>query len=121
MFPTDITLAGTSTSKTYSLISIEARKSLRSNPSAALDAPQLLTVSHQEVTRTGYVADRHLIKLDLSVAGVSPAPNVKGTVALTIEAPRVTMTTAQIKDIKDQLVAFIATAGYVDKVLNGEP
>jgi len=121
MYPTDITLAGTSTSKTYSLISIEGRKALRSDATAALDAPRGLTISHQVTTVSGVLVDRHLVRLDESIAGTAPAPDVTASVQLVIAAPRETITVAQIKDVLARLVSFIGTAGYTDKLLNNEP
>ena len=121
MYPTDITLAGTSTSKTYSLISIQDRKALRADATAPLGEPRSLTLSHQAVTRSWGAADRHLVRLDETVSGASPAPDVQISVQLVIEVPRETATAAQVKDVKDRLVSFLGTAGYVDKLLNSEP
>ncbi len=121
MYPTDITLMGTSTSKTYSLTSINGGKSLRNDATAPLGEPRMMTISHQAVSRASGTVDRHLVRLDETVSGVSPAPDVQVSVQLVIEVPRETATAAQVKDVKDRLVAFLATSGYVDKLLNSEP
>ena len=121
MYPNDITLAGTSTSKTYSLVSVQGRKAERQDATAPLGEPRGLVISHQPVTRSWGAADRHLVRLDETVSGVSPAPDVQISVQLVIEVPRETATAAQVKDVKDRLVAFLGTAGYVDKLLNSEP
>lgn len=121
MYPNDITLAGTSTSKTYSLISVNGGKAIRNDATAPLGEPRSLTVSHQPVTRSAGAADRHLVRLDETVSGVSPAPDVQVSVQLVIEVPRETATVAQVKDVIDRLKSFITTAGYIDKLLNNEP
>jgi hypothetical protein len=120
-FNNDITLAGTSTSKTYSWISLDNKKCIRQDATAPLDAPRKMTISHQEVTRSYGVADRHLIRLDFNSVGVSPIPTVLGTLGLTLEVPRVNFTLAQVTDLKDQLVSFLNTAGNLAKILNSEP
>lgn len=121
MFATDITTAGTSTSKTYSLVSIEGRKALRSDSTAPLGEPRLLTISHQPVTRPFGAADRHLIRFDETISGTAPAVDVVASVQLVIEVPRETATAAQITDLKDRLVSFLNTATYLTKILNSEP
>jgi hypothetical protein len=121
MFNNDITLAGTSTSKTYSLTSIQGAKALRFDATAPLGEPRSLTISHQEVTRSFGAADRHLVRLDETVSGTSPAPDVKISVQLVIEVPRETATFAQVQDVVDRLEAFTGTAGYLTKLLNNEP
>lgn len=121
MYPTDIALMGTSVSKTYSLISIAGSKATRTDASAPLGEPRSLVISHQPVTRAAGAADRHLVRLDETVSGVSPAPDVQISVQLVIEVPRDTATAAQVKDVIDRMEAFLATAGYIDKLLNSEP
>lgn len=121
MFNTDITLAGTSASKTYSLISIQGAKALRRDATAPLGEPRSLTISHQEVSRSYGIADRHLIRLDETVSGTAPNPDVVASVQLVIEVPRDTVTAAQVTDVKDRLVSFLNTAGYLTKILNNEP
>jgi hypothetical protein len=121
MFNNDITLAGTSSSKTYSLVSVNGGKSIRKDATATLGEPSSLTISHQEVTRPGGIADRHLVRLDKTFAGTSPQPDVVVSVQLVIEAPREVVVSADIQDLVDQLEAFTGTAGYVGKILNSEP
>lgn len=121
MFNNDITLAGTSTSKTYSLVSIQGAKALRKDATAPLGEPRNLTISHQEVSRSYGTVDRHLIRLDDTISGVSPDPDVVVSVQLVIEVPRATATAAQVQDVVDRLEAFTGTAGYITKLLNNEP
>lgn len=121
MFNNDITLNGTSTPKVYSLTSVIGGKSVRADATQAPGLPRLLTIGHQAVNRSGYVADRHLVRLDLTQAGVSPDTDVQVSVQLVIEMPRRVTTAADVQDIVDQLEAFTGAAGYIAKVLNSEP
>jgi len=121
MFTNDIALAGTSTTKTYSLTSIVNGKSIRKDATAPLGEPSLLTISHQEVSRSGGTADRHLVRIDKTYPGTLPNPDVTCSVQLVIEVPREDVTAANVQDLVDQLESFLGTAGYVTKVLNSEP
>lgn len=121
MFNNDIPLAGTSTTKTYSLTSVQGGKSIRADATAPLGEPRILTLSHQSVTRSYGTVDRHLVRLDETVSGVSPMPDVQISVQLVIEVPRETATAAQVQDVVDRLEAFTGTAGYLAKLLNNEP
>jgi hypothetical protein len=121
MFNNDITLAGTSLSKTYSLISVSGSKSIRTDATAPLGEPRTLTVSHQQVSRSGVTADRHLIRIDHTISGVAPAPDVVISAQLVIEVPRETATAAQVQDVVDLMESFTGTAGYITKILNNEP
>jgi hypothetical protein len=100
---------------------VENRKAIRNDATAPLGEPRSLTISHQPVTRSWGAADRHLVRLDDTISGTAPALDVQISVQLVIEVPRETATAAQVKDTKDRLVAFLATAGYVDRLLNSEP
>lgn len=122
MFNNDLTLAGTSTSKTYSLISIAGAKSTRTDATAPLGEPRSMVISHQAVSRTYGTADRHLVRLDDTVSGDSASkPDVLASWQLVIEAPREVATRDQIKDGLTRLISFLETAGVVDKILNNEP
>lgn len=121
MFTNDIALAGTSTTKTYKLQSIENKRSIRSDGAAVLGKPNTLVISHQEVKRTYGTADRHLVRLDHTIAGVSPAPDVVVSVQLVIESPRTTAVAADVKDVITRMVSFLAGTGYQDALLNNEP
>jgi hypothetical protein len=122
MFTNDITLAGDSSStRTYALRSITDGNSVRANASASATLPETLQVKHQLSSRGGVPLDRHLVRLDLGLNSANQGV-VSPSVYLTIEVPRdPIVTVAIIKDMKTQLVNFLATSGYVDKLLNGEP
>lgn len=122
MFNNDLTLAGTSTSKTYSLTSIANAKSIRLDATAPLGEPRSLVISHQVVKRNGGDVDAHLVRLDDTISGDSVGKSdVVASVRLIIEAPREVATAAQVKDVLARLVSFVGTSGYTDKLLNSEP
>lgn len=121
MFANDITLAGdAASSTTYALRGIIDGRSVRGDAASGLSQPRNLVISHQEVKRTGYVANRHLVRLDRTEIDLN---NVEAnlSVQLVVESPQSIVTAAQVKDAITQLKNFLGTAGYVDKLLNGEP
>lgn len=122
MYPTDITLTGDSAStRTYALRSITDGNAIRAVATAPANQPEVLTVKHQVSSRGGIPLDRHLVRLDLSKED-SEGTVVMGSVYLTVEVPRNSaFTAAMAKDMKTQLVNFINTATYADKLLNSEP
>lgn len=122
MFTNDITLLGAaSVPKTYKLQSIENKRSIRSDGAAVLGKPNHLTISHQEVKRAYGTADRHLVRLDHTVAGTSPAPDVMVSVQLVIESPRITASANDVKDVITRMISFLSETGYQDQLLNNEP
>jgi len=121
MFANDISLMGTSASKTYSLLSIAGGKSIRGDATAPLGEPRTLTFSHQVASRSFGSVDRHLVRFDETIAGVAPAVDVAASVQLVIEVPRETATAAQIKDVLARLVTFLGVSANIDKLLNNEP
>jgi hypothetical protein len=121
MFNNDIALAGTSVTDTFSLQSITGGKSIRADAAAPVGVPRTLTISHQPVERSGGTADRHLVRIDRTFAGVSPQPDVVASVQLVIEVPRDVVVAADIQNLVDQMEAFTGAAGYVGKIINNEP
>jgi len=121
MFATDITLVGTSGSKTYSLQSITGGRSTRSDATAPLGEPRVLVISHQPANRSYGTVDRHLVRFDETISGVAPASDVVVNVNLTVEVPRETATATQVKDVLSRLTAFLGVGANVDKLLNNEP
>jgi len=123
MFATDITLVGDAASSTvYSLRSIADGKAIRGDATAGLSQPKQLTISHSEVSRPAGILDRHLVRLDRTETRVTDSVDVAGSVYLVVESPRDnTVTVAQLKDMITQLRNFLTTAGYADKLFNGEP
>jgi hypothetical protein len=121
-FATDITLAGdASSSRIYSQTSQTEGNSIRKNSSAPLSLPESLTIKNGVSSRSGVPLDRHLVRLDLTKANAANVA-LMASVYVTFEVPRdVVFTAAIIKDMRTQLTNFLGTAGYVEKLLNGEP
>jgi hypothetical protein len=123
MLNTDITLAGdSSSSRVYSWKSpISPGGILRVNSSAPVGLPETLSVNHTEGKKGGLPLDRHLIRLDLAKANGSGAV-VTASFYVVMEVPRdPIITAAMLKDMRTQMVNLLATAGYMDKLLAGEP
>jgi hypothetical protein len=119
--PLDISLLGDAAhTVVYALQSIEGGRAIRKNATAPLGEPETLTVAHSATKRGLLTVDRHLVRLDLTKSDVSGALAV-ASVQLVLEVPRTIITAAQVKDMKTQLVAMLATLGYMDKILNSEP
>jgi hypothetical protein len=121
MFTLDITLAGDSSStRTYSLTSVAEGNSFRANPAAPLNAPETLSIKHQQSSRGGIALDRHLARLDLTKINSAGTP-VQASLYVTIEVPRDSAITAtMIKDMRTQMQNFWVDAN-VAKLLNAEP
>jgi hypothetical protein len=100
---------------------VNGGKAIRSDATATIGEPRILTISHQKADRSFGVVDRHLVRFDETISGTSPQPDVNVTVQLVIEMPRDVATLAQVTDVKDRLVSFLNTSGYLAKVLNNEP
>lgn len=121
MFANDITLAGdASSSTTYSLTSINGGNADRRDAASALDSPKALLIKHEDVTRNGLKADRHLVRLEKTLPQASTLIPVTGSVHVVIDAPRDTITAAMIQDMATQLKNFLS-AGNITKLLNDEP
>lgn len=122
MFTTDIVLAGESSStRTYSLRSIEGGNSIRANALAPVGESELLTIKHSSsINKDGLAVERHLVRLDLQkVTSEGKPANV--SVYVVIEVPQdAVITAAIVKDMRTQMVNFL-TLGNVDKLLNDEP
>lgn len=121
MFPLSITLAGDAgSSRAYALTSVEGGRSIRKNATAPSGEPETLTIAHSATKRGTLDVDRHLMRLDLTKSDVN-GNKATASVQLVIELPRSISTAAQVKDMKTQVVNFLATAGYMDQILNSEP
>lgn len=124
-FPTDITLTGdAASSQTYSQISLENGKSVRKDATRDLGEPRSLVISHTTNGSGMSAVDRHLVRLNLVEEDTGTSEQIdqiSGSVYCVIEAPRRIVTSTMISDMVTQLVDFLTTAGYLDKVLNSEP
>lgn len=123
MLPQDITIVGDSAStRIYSWKSpISPGGLLRVNSSAPVGLPETLSVNHTEGKQAGLPLDRHLVRLDLSkltALGVA----VRASFYVVMEVPRdPIITAAMLKDMRTQAFNLLNVAGYMDKLLAGEP
>jgi hypothetical protein len=120
MFATQLTVAGTSVSQVYDLISINGGNSERRDATAALDAPERLIIKHEPVSKGTLKSDRHLVRFEATLPQAVTALPVTGSVHIVIDAPRDTVSAAKILDLVDQVRNFL-TAGNLTKLLNNEP
>lgn len=123
-FPTDIALDDTNgpTTFTYSQISLENSKSVRSDALRDLGTPRTLVISHTAVGSGMKATDRHLIRLNDTQedTGSDEIATLTGSVYVVIEKPRRIIATADITSMIQQLIDFLDAANIV-KILNGEP
>jgi hypothetical protein len=123
-FPTDITLTDSASADvTYSQISLEGGKSIRTDASRGLGTPRSMIISHQTNGKGLTAVDKHLVRLNIVEEDTASADVavMSGSVYLVIEAPRRIVTGAMIKDELDQLLSFISVEANIDKILNSEP
>lgn len=120
MFANDITLDGTSTSKTYSLIGVADSKSVRRDASTTLGSPRELVISHQLAKGPNAEdVDRHMVRIDYSKVSTL-GKRYTASAYVVLVAPREEVTEAECLDLVDQLKDFL-DATNVGKILNGEP
>jgi hypothetical protein len=124
MFPSSITLTGdAASSQTYDQISLVGGKCIRDDAARDLGTPRTMIISHENKGSGLTAVDRHLVRLNLveEDTGTDAIATISSSVYLVIEAPRRIVTKAMIKDQITQLIGFLETATYVDKLLNSEP
>jgi hypothetical protein len=121
MLTNDITLAGdASSSTTYKFANLSGGNSERRDTSLGLDKPRRLFVKHELVTRGGVKYDRHLVRLEREEPQAETLTPVVGSVHVVIDAPRSTVTVAQLQDMVTQ-VKNLLSAANVTLLLNNEP
>jgi hypothetical protein len=120
-FPVDVVVSsdGGTTDHTYSQISVVGGKSIRKDSTLELDVPALLTISHQVTGQGESSVARRMIRVDKTLEESGEYATVSAHMVLTV--PNVIVTKADVEAEVNKLVDFITTAGYLDKILNGEP
>lgn len=139
--PSTAIAADAADAKTYSLISQESSKAVRSRADVATTTPHQLTTSHSTRTVKGMrsvanssvsgqdvVFDRHMIRLDRNIAQtlvLDPTFKVNAAVYLVIEVPRLgasTPTLANVAgDIKRIIAMLLASSNAnLQRILNWE-
>lgn len=103
----------------YSIVSIEPYKSIRREAAAALDQPALLTISHQTSGSGLATRTRSLVRLDRTVEDGDGNQGMQSAY-LVIDSPDKITSTAILKNSVNELIDFLGTATYVDKLLARE-
>lgn len=120
-FANDVVLVdGSSASQTYSLISMNAGKSIRSNPARPVSEPIVLTISHESLKKVQKTHYRHLIRLDLTELDTDNSTRFSGYVYVVIGQDDRVVTEAMMQDLVVQLIGFLS-AGNITKLLRNEP
>jgi hypothetical protein len=119
MFGIDVTVTGTTVPVTYSLVNTNDG-SLRADSTVALDSPKRMLVKHQPITKGSLKSDRHMVRFERTSPQATTLLPVSASAHLVVEAPRDTITVAQVQDLVDQIRNF-ATAANILKLLNNEP
>lgn len=120
-FADDVQLNDGTSTPTYSIVSLLGGKSIRKDSSQDLNTPAALTISHQ-VNGSGTAAvARRMVRLDKTLEDGTSGEIATASVHLVLTVPNSVITKADIQLEVNKLVDFITTAGYLDKLLNGEP
>lgn len=139
--PSTTITADAADAKTYSLLSQEAGRSVRSRADVATTAPKTLSISHSlrqlkglrsvansSVSGQDVIFDRHMIRLDENVTQslvLDPEFKVNSAVYLVIETPRLgasTPTLAQVAGSIKRIVSVLLASSNANlqRVLNWE-
>lgn len=121
-FADDITLSPDSgtTNNVYSIISMVGGKSIRQDATLELDVPSVLTISHQTTGKGDSAVARRMVRLDRTLEGVDAEyKTVSAHTVLTVPGSVVTKT--DVSNLVAELIDFFQSAGFLDKLLNGEP
>jgi len=125
MIATSLALVGSTSTLTYSLISIVDGKSIRSDATAPLGAPRTLTVSHgKRNPKDSKSPDRHMVRLDWTKQNTVTGADESLSAYFVLENPiSSTFTDTEVEDMKNQLINFLAgSSGAVfNQFQNSEP
>lgn len=118
-----VTLGGTNADKVFDLVDFPSKgQSVRRVSVTALTTPETLTISHRDFQEKGQPFSQHLVRLDVQAFSAlgDPRPYAAWFV---LKAPgdNTTVSSTMMKDAMLRLCRFCVTAGFLDKVLNGEP
>lgn len=124
MYPNDTpNISDGSANHVYSLINMGSDNgvaSVRRESAAPADQPATLTIKHQVSGKDNSTVNNSLVRFDRVVENVA---GEQGTVSayLVLRWPPKIGTSAQAQAAVNELVAFLAIAGYKDKLTNMEP
>lgn len=120
-FPNDVVIADAiPVNQTYSLISMNASKSVRSNPAKPVSEPCILTISHETIKKASKKHLRHLVRIDMSKLGTDGVTPFGAYAYLVLGHDDQIITETMLQDLIVQLKNFLVTAN-VTKLVHGEP
>jgi len=106
--------------QTYSLISMNSGKSVRSNAARPVAEPCILTISHEAIKKATKTHYRHLVRIDLTELDVDGVTSFGGYVYIVIGNDSLVITENNIQDLVVQMKNFLTTSN-VTKLLHNEP
>lgn len=119
MYPTSVTVSDGSVNHIYDITSIGDGSSVRSDTTATLDQPALVTVKHQNLGKDLALRKRSLLRFDTTVEDAEGNQGVI-TAYTVVDVPSKIATQAQVLKVLAQQTNWLAVAGYKEKLLNGE-
>lgn len=128
MFSNDLTLSadegltgGTDADKVFVFRNLDGGNSERVDNSLPPATPRTLKISHETSKSTGVIVDRHLVRIDQTIAGDSSNPVSSGYCYVVIGVPRTTTWTSQhTKDVVGLALDVFNVTDVVTKLANGE-
>lgn len=95
--------------------------SVRRNTSVGLNAPKILTVSHQSTvdSKTKEPKVRSLVRFDISQPVGTPAIRSTDSMQVVLEIPE-SSTPTRVQEVIDAGLAFFGNTGLVTSILNQE-
>lgn len=113
----------TPTTVTYSPVSLENGKSVRSDFSRGVAFPRTLTVAHSTTGKGHGLLDRHLFRLtDVQEDTASESVSAQaGSVYLVVEKPRRIVTDAHISSMIEQIIDYFSVSANITEHLAGKP
>lgn len=104
----------------YDLRSIGDQKSVRYDIAAAADLPATLTISHVETGKGDDKVKNSLLRFDRTVERASDEKQGTVSAYLVIRQPVKVMASGDAQYVVNQLIDFLSTATYADKLIAGE-
>lgn len=107
-----------STAINFDRASQSMEKSVFRVETASLDAPHLLTISHQATRSGSSIVDRHLVRVDLTEPADGDIPEGVISAYLVLAVPRASSTSAEVINVLGALIDFVNDSANVTKLLN---
>jgi len=104
----------------YDLRSIGDQKSVRYDIAAESDLPATLTISHTETGKGDEKVKNSLLRFDRTVERASDEKQGTVSAYLVLRQPVKVMSSGDAQYVINQMIDFLGTATYVDKLVNGE-